>query len=215
MPNYCSNELTLKGKEDRLNWIESNNFDFNKICPVPQFDAFKEDDGTYWDYDWCYKMWGTKWTASDIEFDRKSPDELHITFVTAWNPPEGIYKSLMALGFDVNATYEEAGAGFFGRYYVKSIVIDNIPFHKELANPHYKFPHFDNTWDTEEKCIGLMKEIVGDLLDWPHLENIAKEFVDCHLEYLEHQKDDEDTQNTYYSSNEDEETQNTYYSSEE
>ena len=142
-------------------------------------------------------MWGTKWTADDVECDRKSSDELHITYSTAWNPPEGIYKSLMALGFDVDATYVEEGVGFFGRYYVKSVVIDNIPFHKELENPHYRFPHFDNTWDTEEKCIGLMKEIVTDLLDWPHLEYIATQFVDSHLEFLEHHQgsDYEDMRN--------------------
>lgn len=186
MPNYCSNKLVLKGKEDRLDWIEDINFDFKKICPVPQFDEFKQNNGTYWDWDWCKEMWGTKWTADNLEFERKSPDELHITFLTAWCPPEGIYKSLLAFGIDVTATYVEEGVGFFGIFKTKSAIVNGVPFHKELENPHFRLPNFDETWDTDEKCIGLMKDIVPKPEDYALIEDIATQFVDDHLTFVEH-----------------------------
>jgi hypothetical protein len=196
MPNYCSNKVVLKGKEDRLDWIENIEFDFHKICPVIAFDDFKCNDerlnegnkseGHHYNYSWCKEMWGTKWTADICQIDRISPEELHIHFTTAWCPPEGIYKSLLAFQLDVTATYVEEGVGFFGIFRTKSALVDGCPFYKELENPHYNLPNFNQDWDTEEKCIGLMKDIVPKLEDYALLEDIAKQFVDDHLEYLEH-----------------------------
>ena len=70
-------------------------------------------------YDFCVSEWGTKWDMTTID----SPDvyelegnALTIYFDTAWSPPEGIYHALEAMGFEVEATYIEQGAGYIGYY---------------------------------------------------------------------------------------------------
>ena len=93
MPNYCENDLTLRGssedidrffEENKLTKEEADEFDneekdlsFHKSVPVPS------------DQQTCSKQveeWGTKWDASNVH-SVKSESELQYFFMTPWEPP--------------------------------------------------------------------------------------------------------------------------------
>lgn len=92
MPNWCHNEVTVRGKEEYviefMDFVKSDKqeFDFEEIVPLPN---------GKWDYDWCLSNWSTKWNACNVE--KEVEDELYevtYTFETAWSPPENILRVL-------------------------------------------------------------------------------------------------------------------------
>jgi len=66
-------------------------------------------------YEFALAEWGTKWDACEVTYDKQG-DSLLIWFDTAWSPPMAIYTKLEAMGFEVEATYCEAGMGYAGVY---------------------------------------------------------------------------------------------------
>tara|TARA_Y100001972_G_C7621395_1_gene311633 strand:- start:522 stop:1256 length:735 start_codon:yes stop_codon:yes gene_type:complete len=67
-------------------------------------------------------LWGTKWKV-DIDEEvfikcenDSSQNELYLTFCSAWNPPNGIYKKLHEMGFKISANFIETGADFLGTF---------------------------------------------------------------------------------------------------
>ena len=66
-------------------------------------------------YEFANAEWGTKWDAV-YDWHEKRGKSLVIYFDTAWSPPMAIYDKLMAIGFDVEATYCEQGIGYAGVY---------------------------------------------------------------------------------------------------
>ena len=83
-------------------------------------DRFIEQYGTINWYDWCNENWGTKWdcTINDSDYGQED-NEAWYDFDTAWCPPDGIYKQLVALfpNLEISWFYREDGcqlAGFLG-----------------------------------------------------------------------------------------------------
>ena len=99
MPNHCTNEVYISFKDraatdEFLEFVKGKDeegkevpFTFNAIAPLPN---------GKWDYDWCWKNWGTKWDAYDVEFEDEEEEFLRINFLTAWGPPTPILERIMA-----------------------------------------------------------------------------------------------------------------------
>ena len=93
MPNWCQNEVRVIGNAEKvkefMDFVKSDeqDFDFEKIIPLPNGE---------WDREWCIEKWDTKWNACRVvkDFDPQYEDQVEYTFDTAWSPPEGIFKKL-------------------------------------------------------------------------------------------------------------------------
>ena len=78
--------------------------------------AFKEKYGAKDWYEWTCNNWGTKWSASDVEFDENTEDSIEISFETPWGPSTGIYHHLTETYEDLHVSwfYDEPGMEFAG-----------------------------------------------------------------------------------------------------
>lgn len=125
MPNWCSNELTIKGSPKEIaklikkveitkseatdNHLESI-FSCHRIIPRP---INKQDD---W-YEWNVANWGTKWDLIDVTL-RGDVDSKEITyyFESAWSPivavVEALAKEFKKLSFTY--TFYETGSDYWG-----------------------------------------------------------------------------------------------------
>ena len=79
-------------------------------------------------YDFCTSKWGTKWDVGadkeNISYRDDKPEgkgwvsnywaQIQFSFESPWGPPIEIYKALLELGFDGEATYFEPGMDFAG-----------------------------------------------------------------------------------------------------
>lgn len=143
MPNYCENDLTIRGSykaienvikkytTSELAYRQSNGdmdlityLDFERINPTP-----KKEDGEIiedW-YNWRLANWGTKWNlAGDgiFSFKINQPDkdddvvELTSCFNTAWTPPYELLQYLSNIEQDIKIeiSFYEPGCAFGGRY---------------------------------------------------------------------------------------------------
>lgn len=133
MPNWCFNEMSIKGSgkeienilDNARNEEENNDFSLEKLLPMPE-----SEDKNNW-YEWRLANWGTKWDLSDVtiqgDFNPESDEEVSICFSTAWSPPlEGIVsvsKKFPELSFSV--FYSEPGADFCGKAEISDGCIDD------------------------------------------------------------------------------------------
>ena len=128
MPNWCSNELTLRGNTEDIqnfhnkNLDENNELDFNFEVPIPS------DMQSDW-YNWQVANWGTKWTAFDTihKFHWKDNKEEHIDYLlycfnTAWSPPTEWLSTVSTKypNIDFCLKYGECGINFSGIYIIKN-----------------------------------------------------------------------------------------------
>jgi hypothetical protein len=140
MPNWCENELVVKGSPKALRAFQhvvtpsaaDGVLDFERICPSPRALAGLAHDERCCplerarvmrsDDDWraCGRVqtWGTKSNAVDASVDG-TPDEgsLRYVFLTAWSPADIV---VFALGvrfpeLEIDYAFGEAGAIFAGR----------------------------------------------------------------------------------------------------
>ena len=67
-------------------------------------------------YDWRIQNWDTKWDAYDVSIDDDDPENLEISFNTAWSPPEAICNKIREDYPDVSVSwfYDEPGAEVAG-----------------------------------------------------------------------------------------------------
>ena len=65
---------------------------------------------------WCLKYWGCKSEAWHRGSAFNSGNLIVLSFDTAWTPPIGVYKSMVAEGWDLIAYYSEPGCEFCGRF---------------------------------------------------------------------------------------------------
>jgi hypothetical protein len=109
MPNWCANSLTVSHSDpamlDRFMTASAADNLFGEFVPL-------QESGE-WDYELAVQKWGTKWEASDANFNRDG-DSVSGVFDTAWAPPIGFYQALVELGFEVDADYHEPGMTFAG-----------------------------------------------------------------------------------------------------
>ena len=67
-------------------------------------------------YDWRLQNWDTKWDAYDVSVDDDDPDQLEVSFNTAWSPPEAICNQIREDYPDVSVSwfYDEPGCEIAG-----------------------------------------------------------------------------------------------------
>lgn len=141
MPNWCNNELEIRGNINDLSRImkkakiTKSALDFNKFIPYPK--KFADLDkkarekplGTIKNgynsggYEWCIKNWGTKWNACGVVTANSIINNiLYYSFDTAWSPPFPVIlemsKKFPSLHFTLK--YLEIGVGSKGVFEVKN-----------------------------------------------------------------------------------------------
>jgi hypothetical protein len=138
MPNWCSNGLTLTHSDpamiDRV--IKGKDGLLQEFIPCPQaliatvsgyvgdeqaaLEARQAANREQYGYPTWYEHniaeWGTKWDFSADSIKRMDANTVQMSFESAWAPPLNAYEKLMALGFEVEATYYEPGMAFCGRW---------------------------------------------------------------------------------------------------
>ena len=121
MPNWCSNDIWLRGSKQDLDeytekYTTDGVMDFNKIVPMP---VEYLEDGSW--YDWRVENWGTKWNISNDDsgfWDRIDDKTIVATAETAWSPPLEVLLRLSILfpSLEIEIVYDESGEGFQGNY---------------------------------------------------------------------------------------------------
>ena len=157
MPNYCANELVIKGSASDINEVVSQiltegNLDFEKIIPSPatpeecdkryllqsQMGIMPTENKLWFNwYLWNRENWGTKWNAwdtqvSDIIHTEDGKAKIIINFFTAWVPAIPVMEELINNHPELNiiAVYDEPGMGFYG-------YVDNIGDHYDILPSGY------------------------------------------------------------------------------
>ena len=108
MPNWCYNTLRLKHEDTAVLDKVQKAFTDGKLL-----ETMVPYEGE-WDYNWCVANWGTKWDVGGDSYVRPNPNELVLTFDSAWSPPIKAYETLTEQGFEVKASYYEPGLAFAG-----------------------------------------------------------------------------------------------------
>ena len=184
MPNWCSNGLTLTHSDpamiDRV--VKGKDGLLQEFIPCPQ-DLIDTMSGSYGDddkqaalearqaanrekygyatwYDHNVAEWGTKWDFSADSIERVDANTVQMSFESAWAPPLNAYHKLMALGFEVEATYYEPGMAYCGRwdnghddyYEYGGMTADEIEAHlpKEL-DEEYGISQAVSEWEQEQE----------------------------------------------------------------
>jgi hypothetical protein len=147
MPNWCNGSLIVSGdplrlkefmmvavgKDKKGSVLSEEGFipypkewtDLDKKHPneSKSFNLKKEDktpviDGCVNGYDWCNKMWGTKWGFCDTEIDDSciKDGEIVYNFQTAWGPADPLVRKMGEMFPDLRFeyTYDEPGMCFEG-----------------------------------------------------------------------------------------------------
>jgi len=125
MPNYCSNTLTMTAISNKAKkllkeyyaLVEEETYPevlFQHFYPRPDM----EDESIR---EWNCENWGTKWDADDcsleFEFELAGTNPKFIAeFQTAWSPPVAFYENMKEVGFSIEATYNEPGMEFLGKW---------------------------------------------------------------------------------------------------
>ena len=191
MPNWCVNTLTVWGDESELSEFRSktvkddpNTVSFNELFPMPteidnedgrlsrnenETDAeyelrrkeFIKKHGTDSWYEWRVENWGTKWEGSQNEIYSDSPDELILSFETAWAPPSNWVKRV-AMRFpnlSFRLVYMETGNEIAGK-----LLIDQGEISEDEGEPIYT-DHYDQEvyYDSVEEVWKYLES--GDVVE--------------------------------------------------
>lgn len=121
MPNWCENEIEIKGKKESIielvKFIKSKecDFDFEKVVPFPEGVKPDSEEG----YKFRMANWGTKWKleGASVYTEEESQGEVaKIDFETAWGPSLGITLALSRKFPSLSFTHRfaESGEDFSG-----------------------------------------------------------------------------------------------------
>lgn len=137
MPNWCSNQLTITGKNKDLQALMEKAHGKEEDCDVFCFrpfiklpDDYSEENNGNW-YDYNLELLGCKWFPNisnssvsfpDFDGDENEMGEVTMTFDSPWSPPtEGVtaIKTWLldeqgATELSITHSYEECGAGYCG-----------------------------------------------------------------------------------------------------
>lgn len=128
MPNHITTQVEITAPKKKIDELikktkiqldadlESNEFDFNGIVPMPKHsDTFFAEGGLGSDerekygknnwYDWSCDNWGTKWNAYGVKFIAHEDEKLVLQIDTAWDTPHQIWEALEARGYTVKGVY--------------------------------------------------------------------------------------------------------------
>jgi hypothetical protein len=153
------NDLTIKS--DNADFLQSLMNEFKtdegdivggEMRLLEMLVPFTAETNHEWDYDWCVRMWGTKWDIFDVVHASLEGDTLTLCFSTAWSPPlDALVRGAVTHGYEFELHYCEDGAGFVG--YAEG----DPEAHSDMT-----FETFTETHPEEY--------IPADILDeWPHL----------------------------------------------
>lgn len=185
MPNWCNNSITLRHKDSAMVTRAQEALAAGRLlqefipCPQDLIDTvsgFMGEDKReaheaqmkrnielygYKDwYDWNVANWGTKWDVGgdDGLMERLDPNTLQASFDSAWAPPCNAYERLAALGFEIEAYYNEPGMCFCG---------------KVTANED---DFVDDYYEYSGESSATVREAIGDDLDdfWGISEDMAQ-----------------------------------------
>tara|TARA_R100001460_G_scaffold91435_1_gene133235 strand:- start:173 stop:643 length:471 start_codon:yes stop_codon:yes gene_type:complete len=110
-PNWPKTPVTL-GYEMRYGMTRAN------VGELPLPDGTFKSTGLRderW-YDWRLQNWDTKWDAYDVTIDDDDPDQLEVSFETAWSPPEAVCHAMRDQYPDLAVSwfYDEPGCEIAG-----------------------------------------------------------------------------------------------------
>ena len=92
-------------------------YDRGKVGELPVNGRFQSTDRSddRW-YDWRLANWDTKWDAYDLTVEDEDPDQLEVTFNTAWSPPDAICHKIREDYPDLSVSwfYDEPGCEIAG-----------------------------------------------------------------------------------------------------
>ena len=150
MPNWCINSFDVSHKDPEMiqRFVTSLKEGklFEEFVPMPkalrETTAPSESNGVLMEkyghsdwYSWAIENWGTKWDVegeSDTNADGLST---HGWFDTAWAPPISFWEALAEQGFNIDATFDESGVGFCGRW---SNDLGEEYYEYDYSNPNWK-----------------------------------------------------------------------------
>lgn len=155
MPNWINNELIITGEVSRVRELfdtvvttsteNRQDFDFNKIIPMPAHQPDVNSPNPFWAgdsvgaaerlvfkennwYDWSTKHWGTKWNADETWSSPPASNIMSgeasgkIEFNTAWATVEDLMAKLSLQYPDLlfEYSYTDEGLEFGGRMTLKA-----------------------------------------------------------------------------------------------
>jgi hypothetical protein len=146
MPNWCNNTLELSHEDpamiERAKRAFAEGKLLNEFVPVPpslnivsgrvggdedpEQKKLEEDTARNLEvhgygnwYDFCVSEWGTKWDIGGDDYNapqQETPNDVTMSFDSAWAPPLSAMAKLEELGFSVRLYYYEPGMAFAGIY---------------------------------------------------------------------------------------------------
>lgn len=163
--------ITEKEKEKNSNKnpvFKHYNYPFDSLTEMGKaITECKEKYGAKDWYTWRCAHWGTKWDASDIEYDE---EEQTVRFDTAWAPPEPVLAKIQEDFPDAKFNiYAEEESGWFNEYETK----EDGKIHRTIEG-EYKWKEDENgDWiedGTDEKEVDIVlttdpDTVMSDLLD--------------------------------------------------
>lgn len=184
MPNWCNNNISIKTTDEQSRklmkdyekYFEENlnqgkdlpprKIDFlNWFHPVPK----AAEGETFGWYNWCINNWGTKWdldiSDSTVEFEDIGDDNIELTFSgdSAWSPPVSFYEYMETLGFRINASWYEPGAGVIGEFN-ESYANDSY-FSNPTGTLRQLYDYFNSSYKYINLDTDLEKLKAGDLIN--------------------------------------------------
>ena len=81
---------------------------------MPFFKSTQRADDRW--YDWRLQNWDTKWDAYEVSIDDDDPDQLEVSFQTAWCPPDAVCHAMREQYPDLSVSwfYDEPGCEIAG-----------------------------------------------------------------------------------------------------
>ena len=139
MPNWCNNGLVLTHKDPAMiqRVVDSASEGIlTEFIPCPQelvdtvsgfvgegqaeLEAQQRANVEKYGYTTWYEHnvneWGTKWDVTSDTCERVDENTVHLSFDSAWSPPIFAYAKFEAMGFEVQAFYNEGGMCYCGIY---------------------------------------------------------------------------------------------------
>lgn len=174
MPNWCNNSITLRHADsamvqraqealaagrllqefipcpqDLIDTVAGFPGEDKRAAHEAQVKANIEKHGFANWYDWNVANWGTKWDVGgdDGLTQRLDPNTLQASFESAWAPPVNAYEKLCALGFEIEALYDEPGMAFCGKW---------------VGNEE---DYFDDYYEYGGETSETVREAIGEELD--------------------------------------------------
>ena len=120
---WVKNDKKIRSKEDLLKVLKHR-------CTVDGFregrqalDNLKKYGYKDW-YGWNNGNWGTKWDTSDVEVEKVTEGNAHISFNTAWGPPTEYIQSASKLYPNIRfeTIWSEEG-GYEGDFIIKNGIV--------------------------------------------------------------------------------------------